>query len=165
MANIVGDAYLVYNLVSKLITPFDKWPAYKLGIIDAKGNVLRRKNTLKTSEENNAWGYFDMAVTNLKKILAKLPGGSTRLASFAAAAFLFKENTNYDFEDDTQTILFEENFKKYLNVVEDVAVNNVGGGQVASLGVGAQGEPPGRLAMITRMLKRKKLENKNATNS
>lgn len=165
MANIIGDAYLVYNLVKKLITPFDKWPAFKLGIIDAKGNVLKKKSMLRTSEENNAWGYFDMAVANLKKILAKLPGGSTRLASFAAAAFLFKEHKQYNFEVEQDAILFEENFKNYLNVIEDVAVNNVGGGQVAGLGVGAQGEPPGRTAMITRMLKRKKLEKKNATNS
>lgn len=165
MANVIGDAYLVYNLVKRLITPFDKWPAYKLGIIDAKGNVLKKRSQFKSSEEANAWGYFDIAVANLKKILAKLPGGSTRLASFAAAAFLFKESKQYDFEKNEDIVIFEEKFKNYLAVVEDVAVNNVGGGQVAGLGVGAQGEPPGRVALITKMLKRKKLEKKNAINS
>lgn len=166
MANIVGDAYLVYNLVSKLTTPFNKWPAYKLGIIDAQGNVLRHKKDFKSSEENNAWGYFDIAVANLKKLISKLPGGSSRLASIAAAAFLFKESKQYNFEDNTQVELFENRFTNYLSILEDgVAVNNVGGGQVAGLGVGAQGEPPGRIAMITRMLKRRKLENKNAINN
>lgn len=41
---------------------------------------------------------------------------------------------------------------------EDVAVNNVGGGNVAGVGVGAQGEPPKHKALLPklkRMLKRK----------
>lgn len=41
---------------------------------------------------------------------------------------------------------------------EDVAVNNVGGGNVAGLGVGPQGEPPKHKALLSKvksMLKRK----------
>lgn len=34
---------------------------------------------------------------------------------------------------------------------EDVAVNNVGQGNVAGLGVGPQGEPPGRSALLKRI--------------
>ncbi len=43
-------------------------------------------------------------------------------------------------------------------VKEDVAVNNVGQGNVAGLGVGPQGEPPAKTALLKRirsMLKRK----------
>ena len=43
-------------------------------------------------------------------------------------------------------------------IKEDVAVNNVGQGNVAGLGVGAQGEPPGKTALLKKiksMLKRK----------
>jgi len=42
-----------------------------------------------------------------------------------------------------------ENFK------EDAPVNNVGGGDIAGLGVGSKGEP-GRKAVMTPMLRRKK---------
>lgn len=48
-------------------------------------------------------------------------------------------------------------FKKSMKV-EDVAVNNVGGGNVAGLGVGPQGEPPKRKVLLSKvksMLKRK----------
>ena len=48
-------------------------------------------------------------------------------------------------------------FKKSMKV-EDVAVNNVGGGNVAGLGVGPQGEPPKHKALLSKlktMLKRK----------
>lgn len=161
MANIVGDAYLVYNLVKKLTTPFTKWPAYKLGIIDAHGSVLRHKRDLKTSDETNAWGYFDIAVANLKKLIAKMPGGSTRIANFAAAAFLFKESREYDFENEQDVQLFEQRFNHQLYLLsEDAPANAVGGGQIAGVGVGPQGEPPmGKAALLKRVksvLRRKK---------
>lgn len=43
-------------------------------------------------------------------------------------------------------------------IKEDVAVNNVGQGNIAGLGVGAQGEPPRKTALLKKiksMLKRK----------
>jgi hypothetical protein len=92
------DLFLVYQFVKRIITPFDKWPAYELGIIDEKGKVLIRKSSLDT-EASKAWGYFDIMCANLKKILAKLPGGQTRLASIAASAFLFKEHKEKDYTD------------------------------------------------------------------
>lgn len=160
MANVIGDAYLVYNLVKKLTTPFTKWPAYKMGIIDAHGNVLRHKKDLKDSEENNAWGYFDIAVANLKKLIAKMPGGSTRIANFAAAAFLFREDVEYDFEDQSEVELFESRFNEYMNLIEDAPVNAVGGGHIAGVGIGPQGEPPmGKKALLRHVksvLKRKR---------
>jgi len=44
------------------------------------------------------------------------------------------------------------------HIKEDVAVNNVGQGNVAGLGVGPKGEPPGKTALLSRvrsLLKRK----------
>ena len=44
------------------------------------------------------------------------------------------------------------------SIKEDVAVNNVGQGNVAGVGVGPQGEPAGRKALLNKvksMLKRK----------
>jgi len=34
------DLFLVYQFMKRLITPFEKWPAFKLGIIDKDGKVL-----------------------------------------------------------------------------------------------------------------------------
>lgn len=146
----IADAYLVYNLVKRLITPFEKWEAFKLGIIDKEGKVLKTRSEL-TAKEQDAWGYFDIAVANLKKILGKLPGGKTRLASYAAAMFLFKEQKNYTIDQLDQ--LAED----FIKQNEDVAVNNVQLGNIAGVGIGAQGEPPGKAAILKALLKRKKL--------
>ena len=153
MANKFVDAYLVYNLIMKLITPFNKWPAYKLGIIDDEGTVLRPQHSLKTVAEHEAWGRFDIMTANLKKILGKLPGGKTRLANYAAAAFLFKEHANYN-EDSLDQL--NEDFTAYLKLFEDgeVPANNVGGGNIAGVGIGPKGEPPmGRNVQLKRLRK------------
>ncbi len=44
------------------------------------------------------------------------------------------------------------------DIKEDTPANAAGSGAVAGLGVGPQGEPPGPQSILTRMLKRKKLE-------
>lgn len=55
--------------------------------------------------------------------------------------------------------------KKFVNFTKEVQkeeapVNAVGGGNVAGIGVGPQGEP-GRKAIIKKMIKRKLLDVKN----
>lgn len=159
MASKLVDSYLVYQLVSRLITPFEKWDAFKLGIIDKNGTVVKHRKDL-TPQEQEAWGYFDILVANIKKMIAKVPGGKSRLANFAAAAFLMKEHKHYDIDQIDR--LVEACEKHLISIQEDmgaVAVNNVGQGNIAGTGVGPNGEPPGKLAVMkkARMLTRKKL--------
>jgi hypothetical protein len=144
MARIV-DLFLVYNFVSRLITPYDQWDAYKLGIIDEKGKVLRKRNTLTTDEEKKAWGYFDILANNIKKIIQKLPGGESKLVSYAAAGLLLKEQAKLE-------SMNEEEIEKFIH--EEMA-NVVGDGKVAGLGVGSQGEPPKKTKMKTNVVRRK----------
>ena len=37
----VGNVYFVYQFIKKLINPFNKTPAFKLGVIDKKGVILK----------------------------------------------------------------------------------------------------------------------------
>lgn len=85
------DLFLIYSFVRRLVTPFTEWDAYKLGIIDERGNVLKKRKDLRRQEERKAFGVFDILVLNLKKLLEKLPAGQTRLASYAAALWLIRE--------------------------------------------------------------------------
>lgn len=160
MANKLVDAYLVYQLVSRLIKPFDKWPAFKLGVIDKAGNVLIKRAN-RTPEQQLEWGFFDVLVANLKKMLAKVPGGKTRLANFAAAVYLMREHKHYN--EDEANVLAEACFNHIMSLSEDVAVNNAGQGAVAGIGVGADGEPPGKTALLRkmRMMTRKRLYAKH----
>jgi hypothetical protein len=76
----------------------------------------------------------------LKKVLEKLPFGKTRLANYAAALYLVKEEKNITEET------LEEGFVAYYNqsylteakVEEDAPANAVGGGNIA----GTTGDPP-----------------------
>ena len=51
MANRAVDMLITYRVVKLLVTPWEKQEAFKLGIIDKKGNVLRPNKTLKTSKD------------------------------------------------------------------------------------------------------------------
>jgi len=128
---MVVDLFLVYQFVRRLATPFEKWDAYKLGIIDKDGNVLRKRKTLKTSKEEKAWGLYDIMLANIKKLLAKVPGGSSKLASYAAALFLIKEykhftdesllNEDMDESDIDNVLLeFQNRYGYYNTLAENV---------------------------------------------
>ena len=45
------DLLITYRVIKMLVTPFDNTDAYKLGIIDKNGKVLRKAKTLKTPKE------------------------------------------------------------------------------------------------------------------
>jgi hypothetical protein len=91
MANKIVDLILIYQFLKRLTTPFDKSEAYKLGIIDENGKRIKKP---ETAEEEKAYGYFDRLVFNVKKLIEKVPGGKSKLASYAAALFLIRESNN-----------------------------------------------------------------------
>ena len=84
-----GDLVYTLRFLRLLTTKFEDTTAYKLGIIDAKGDKVKKP---QTQEEKSAYNAFHRLVFNLKKLLAKVPGGSTKFASYAAALFLIKEH-------------------------------------------------------------------------
>ena len=90
----IGNIYFVYQFLKKLVTPFEKTKAFELGIIDEKGKILKRRRDLDTKEEKEAYNLSDTLVWNLKKILGKIPFGKSKLASYAAALWLIKEQGN-----------------------------------------------------------------------
>lgn len=86
------DLYIVYQFVKILTTPWEKMPAFKFGIIDKNGHVLKKRSELKTQEEKNSYTVFHLLIWNLKRTLEKFPLGKTSLASYAAALYLLREN-------------------------------------------------------------------------
>jgi len=154
---MVVDLFLVFNFIKRLVTPFTKWEAYKEGIIDEKGNILiKRKDFVKNSQKS-AFGIFDQMILNLKKLLGKLPGGQTKLASYASALWLIREQqrieaTNYLTEESVEEDL-EVALERFLSEnetliaeaakreIDEEPSNAVGGGNIAGLGIGPDGEP------------------------
>ena len=135
MASKIADLVLVYQFIKRLTTPFNETPAFDLGIIDERGNRIKSKE-LKTTEEKNAYGYFDRLVFNVKKLLERLPGGKNRLASYGAALFLIKESHKPEREYTTKDLqegfdscmkeLEKRTMKNLKDLVEDAPANSSG---------------------------------------
>ena len=87
MPNLADD-YYAYKFINLLPKPWTDWDAYKLGIIDANGNFLKKPITEK---EKDSWTLFDKLVANIKRSLEKLPGGKSQIASYATALYLLKD--------------------------------------------------------------------------
>ena len=87
----VVDAFIAYKFIKILVTPFEETDAYKLGIIDANGKVLKKRKDLRRSEETKAYTIIHTLCWNIKKILVKLQVGKSRIGSLAAALYFLKE--------------------------------------------------------------------------
>jgi hypothetical protein len=151
---MIVDLFLVYSFVRRLVTPFEKWDAYKEGIIDKEGNILIPRKKLTKKSQRDAFGIFDQLILNIKKLLAKIPGGSTRLGSYAAALWLIKENEAYtasgilNENTDLDESFFNDAVARFLEEYGDIILESeqkemtsAGSGAIAGLGVGPQGEP------------------------
>lgn len=140
------DLYVVYAVLKKLTTPFEQWPAYKDGIIDKEGNQLKLRENLTAGEKKN-FSYLDLMVLNMKRMLEKLPGGASKIGSYAAALLLMKQYPAIKKESeqlllDLPVILEDCVLEARQRLEEDaVPVNSAGGGAIAGIGVGPQGEP------------------------
>jgi hypothetical protein len=91
--------------------------------------VLKKRKDFTTIREREAFGMFDVLVGNLKKLLAKVPGGQTRLASYAAALLLLREHKNINDDlinnlDERFDMIYEEVKQKHMD--EDAPTMSTG---------------------------------------
>jgi hypothetical protein len=149
----IGNIYFVYQFLKKLVTPFNKTKAFELGIVDENGKILKRRRDLETKEEKEAYTLSDTLIWNIKKLMGKIPGGKSRLASYAAALWLIKEQQDgYKITEEELELQFFDQFekmynndlefdsrilKKFENVLneEDAPTTNMGGGNIATRGI------------------------------
>lgn len=89
-----ADLFYAFRFLKLLVSSWDNTEAYKLGIIDDKGKLLKKAQDRKTPQEKSAYTVFHRLVFNVKRLLNKLPFGQTKLASYASALFLIKENAD-----------------------------------------------------------------------
>ena len=87
-----ADLVYTFRFLRLLTTDWEDLKAFELGIIDADGKRIKSKS-VTTSEEKSAYNAFHRMVFSLKRLLNKVPGGRSRIASYAAALFLIREHT------------------------------------------------------------------------
>jgi len=110
------DLLITYRVIKMLVTPFEKTDAYKYGIIDKNGKVLRKNKTLTIAKEKDAYTILHRFVFNLKRIINFIPGGKSKLGTYAAAlGLLLKEGKDInmvELERDLYKHLSENNLIK-----------------------------------------------------
>ena len=140
----VVDLFLVYQFLRRLATPFKKWPAYQSGVINDVGEVIVKPKE-RDQKQNQSFKIFDLMILKLKRLLGKIPGGKTRIASYAAALYLIKESKLNKTEEqilaeDTNELYlgYLHEFKKlqYAEMLEDAPTNSAGSGAIAGMGIG-----------------------------
>ena len=136
------DLFVTYRFLKLLTTPFEDMEAYKLGIIDEKGNIVRQPKSTKpavelaTVEQKNSYTILHKLVFNIKKIFQKVPGLRTKVGTYAAALFLLKDTFKESVDDQH---MFEKEFMKYLkeNNIEfdnEISEEVIGFGEVLPKG-------------------------------
>jgi len=171
------DTVVAYRLLRLLATPIERSDAFKLGIIDKDGEKIKEP---VSQQELNAYSLLQRFVFKVQRALTRSPDrNAKRLLTFAAAMAILKEYTEDD-EDNVEALLevFMQDedvirqakllessnllsFKNFMD--EEAPVNAAGGGNVAGIGVGAQGEP-GRDPRLMPMVRRKKKRGRNTKN-
>lgn len=109
----VVDNLIAVRFIWLLSTPFEKFDAYKLGLIDENGVKLKKATT---SEEKNATSMLHRLVWNLKRIIALAPGGKSRIGSLVAAYLLVKEAYENDYNEMQLEESIVEKFQLYRSI-------------------------------------------------
>lgn len=100
MGILKSAADLVYTIrfLKLLVTPFEKMGAYGAGIIDKDGKKNPDFNTLKTDDREayrTHYTPFIRLVINLKRLMAKVPGGQSVITVMARHLHSLKNMVNY----------------------------------------------------------------------
>ena len=77
---------LIYNFATLMTQKWEKWDAYKLGIIDGEGEIIKEP---ETSKEKDAFGKLERFILKIKKTMLKYIK-SERLLSVLVYAYIIK---------------------------------------------------------------------------
>ncbi len=142
--NQLLDRQYALRILKMLATDFKDMDAYKKGIIDKNGNVLKKSYQLKTQDEKKAYTYLDRLVVILKKAIKKFEGRGdyTLTKALSPALWLVREQLE---SGSRATVNLEGKYEKLLNLnvtlaEEEILVKNFL--EEDGVGVGAIGGAP-----------------------
>jgi len=113
--NQLLDRQYALRILKMLATDFKDMDAYKKGIIDKNGNVLKKSYQLKTQDEKKAYTYLDRLVVILKKAIKKFEGRGdyTLTKALSPALWLVREQLE---SGSRATVNLEGKYEKLLNL-------------------------------------------------
>lgn len=121
MASIILDTFIAYKFVKILSTPWADTEAFKLGIIDINGKILRKRSSLTSQADKSAYpSIFTTLCWNIKKILDRVPiiNLKSRPAALVASIMLLRELCSKELSDPTiiDNLVKEEFSKRGLSI-------------------------------------------------
>ena len=153
----LSEIYDVYTLYKLLNQPYNETLLFEHGIINDRGHVLLTTDTMTPLQEK-LWSPFNQVVHKIKEAIATSPLPNKMMQQYTAAIFLCNESqrvkTLSKLSPDSLLITFmgprSHNYVKWASSIcesrfmdEDMALptTSAGGGNIAGIGVGPQGEP------------------------
>ena len=110
--------YFAYKIGILLSKPFTEWEAYKLGLIDEKGNVIKKP---KTPEEKDALNPFYNLVRKIKYVIVKFVGDNPTV-NFLIAFLLVKKESYSENEKNLmialKNIIQESNYFSWADFIQ-----------------------------------------------
>jgi len=97
------DGAILLVLTARLLKPFKTWKAYKMGIIDKNGNVIKPP---EKHDEKEAWTLLDRFLAKIKKFFIKNKFIGTLLTYWV----MMKEDV--EIQDDSVEYLVEQKQKE-----------------------------------------------------
>ena len=85
-----ADLTYTFRFIRMLVMDWKNWDAYKLVIIDENGKK-QKSSKLDSDEKKSAYTPFIRLCANIKRLVSSIPGGGSKLGSFASALYLIKE--------------------------------------------------------------------------
>jgi len=120
------DFFYALRFLRLLTTDWKDTTAFENGIVDENGKKLKKP---KTTDEKASYTAFHRLVYNIKRLLNKLPGGKTKVASYATALFLIKDSTQLSDEVICERLKIDTNIdlkeceNLYLNENNTIQAN------------------------------------------
>jgi len=93
----IVDAIVAFKFLKLMTQDFEDTEAFKLGIVDKNGKILKKRKDLKMGAEKSAYTIFHTLVWNIKKLLRKIPLMKSKLGSYVASLFLLKEAVDKEY--------------------------------------------------------------------
>lgn len=126
-SNLVSSFYY-NNFAAAISEPFTSLNAYRAGVIDANGNILKPESSIDP---------FEYLIIKLKKIFAELPAGLTKakLSSYIPALQYFAEEAaSFGLSGEHVDLMIEgfiaaesNGHASYIEIIEDMGSANLGG--------------------------------------
>ena len=88
------DCFTAYKFLEWMTTDFKETEAFRAGVIDGNGKFIVPINK-QTQKQQKSYSKLNVIVWNIKKLLYKIPGMTSKLGSVAAALFLMKEEIRH----------------------------------------------------------------------